>query len=285
MRQREGTVQPVVDALDEFAAELIFQVNRVHSQGQTQQGFQSITGSYLLNDTSANLNSSLSGLPFPVENGSFFIHLTHQDTGQRTSYQINVNGDAMSLDDLIDEINNVVGVPNVTAGANAERAFTLDADPGYEISFSDDTSGVLAVLGLNTFFTGSTANTIDVSQALLDDPTMLAVGADHVPGSNGTALAIANLQDVKFDELGGVGLREYWQNSVNHLAVRTTAANAAVEATGLVRDSLYAQLQAVSGVSLDEESISLLSYQRQFQAAARFISVIDETLQTLLSLA
>jgi flagellar hook-associated protein 1 FlgK len=41
----------------------------------------------------------------------------------------------------------------------------------------------------------------------------------------------------------------------------------------------------VSGVSLDEESINLLTFQRQFQAAARFISVIDETLQVLLSLA
>ena len=43
-------------------------------------------------------------------------------------------------------------------------------------------------------------------------------------------------------------------------------------------------MQAVSGVSLDEEVINLLTFQRQFQAAARFIAVIDETLQTLLSI-
>ena len=53
----------------------------------------------------------------------------------------------------------------------------------------------------------------------------------------------------------------------------------------IVRESLYAQVQNRSGVSLDEESINLISYQRQFQAAARFISVIDETLQVLLSIA
>ena len=191
----------------------------------------------------------------------------------------------MSLDDLIDEINTVVGVPNVTAAVNAERAFTLTADSGYEISFSDDTSGALAALGINTFFTGRSANTIEVNQVLLDDPTVLAVGAGHVPGSNDTALAIAALQDVALDELGGVSLREYWQNSVNSLAVRTSAANAAVESAQLVRESLYSQVQAVSGVSLDEESINLLTFQRQFQAAARFISVIDETLQILLNLA
>jgi flagellar hook-associated protein 1 FlgK len=38
-------------------------------------------------------------------------------------------------------------------------------------------------------------------------------------------------------------------------------------------------------VSLDEETIDLLSYQRQFQAAARYISTIDEAMQILLSIA
>ncbi len=285
MRQREETVTPMVEALDEFAGQLIFQVNRIHSQGQGQQGFESLTGTYLFNDTTANLNSGDANLPFSIDNGSFFVHVTHQDTGQRTSYQINVDGDAMSLDDLVAEINTVVGVPNITAGVSADRAFTLVADAGYEISFSDDTGGALAALGVNTFFDGRSANTIEVNQILLDDPTMLAAGSDHIPGSNGTALLVADLQDVALEDLGNVSLREYWQNSVNGHAVRTSAAIAAVESSGLVRDSLYSQLQAVSGVSLDEESINLLTFQRQFQAAARFISVIDETLQILLSLA
>ncbi|MDY7107795.1 MAG: flagellar hook-associated protein FlgK [Planctomycetota bacterium] len=285
MRQRENTVQPVIDALEEFTGQLIFQVNRLHSRGQGQQGFDSVTGTYAVNDTTANLNSGDANLPFRIENGSFFIHLTHSDSGQRTSYQIDIDGDSMSLDDLIAEMNTVVGVPNVTAGVNAEGAFTLAADAGYEISFSDDTSGALAALGVNTFFTGRTANTIAVNQVLLDDSTMLAVGAGHVPGSNDTALAIADLQDVALDDLGGVSLREYWLDSVNSLAVRTATANEAVESSELVRESLYSQIQAVSGVSLDEESINLLTFQRQFQAAARFISVIDETLQILLSLA
>jgi flagellar hook-associated protein 1 FlgK len=67
--------------------------------------------------------------------------------------------------------------------------------------------------------------------------------------------------------------------------VRAATANESVESSELVREGLYSQIQAVSGVSLDEESINLLTFQRQFQAAARFISVIDETLQILLSLA
>ena len=103
-------------------------------------------------------------------------------------------------------------------------------------------------------------------------------------GAYHTALALADLQDAPVTALSGSSLREFWQNSVNGLAVKASAANLAVESAGLVRQSLDAQIQSVSGVSLDEEAINLLMFQRHFQAAARFITVIDEMLETLLAL-
>jgi flagellar hook-associated protein 1 FlgK len=284
LNQRDGTVRPVIDDLDNFAGQLIFQVNRIHSQGQARTGFSSVAGTYAVDDTTTNLNASATGLPFPINNGSFFIHVTHGGTGLRTTHQINVNGNAMSLDDFVNQINNVVGVPNVTASVNADREFQLDASAGFEISFSDDSSGALAALGINTFFTGTRASDIDVNQLLIDDPNRLAAASGHIDGSNDTALAIAELQNLRLGDLGGRSLREYWQHSVNGLAVKAAGANAASESSRLVRESIGAQVQAVSGVSLDEESINLLTFQRQFQAAARFINVIDEALRTLLSI-
>ena len=288
LQQREETIRPEIDALDQFSAQLIFQVNRLHSQGQGRSpnmGFTSVTGTYAVADATANLNSTDAELPFSISNGSFFIHVTNQDTGTRTAHQINVDGNAMSMNDLVSQINTIVDVPNVTAAVNSSGQLVLTADAGYEISFSDDTSGALAALGINTFFTGSSAIDIDVNQLIVDNPAMLAAGGGHVEGSNTTALAVANLQDEKIDALGGKSLRELWQNSVNGLAVKVSAANTAVESSKIVAESLNAQIQSVSGVSLDEESINLLTFQRQFQAAARFISVIDETFQTLLSIA
>lgn len=285
MQQRSQTVQPAIDDLNTFASQLIFEVNRQHAQGQGRTGQTSVTGTYGVNDPTATLNSAAAGLDFPISNGSFFIHVTHQATGLRTTHQINVNGDADSLNDLINEINVVVGVPNVTAATGLGNTLTLTAASGFQISFSDDTSSALAALGINTFFDGANASDIDINQIVANDPDRLAAGAGHVPGSNGTALAMANLQNQQITALSGRSLREFWQESVNGLAVRTAAANDSVDATRLVRESLSAQIQAVSGVSLDEEAINLLLFQRQFQAAARFIAVIDETLQTLLSIA
>ena len=284
LRQREDTVDPAIADLDTFAQQLIFEVNRLHSQGQGRNGHESVEGTYGVLDTTVNLNSITANLPFRIENGSFFIHVTHQASGLRTTHQINVDGDAMSMDDLINEINVVVGVPNVTAGTGLGDVLTLTAASGYEISFSDDTSGALAALGINTFFTGSGAATMDVNQAVSDDPNLVAAGGGHVAGSNDTALALADLQNNSLKGLGDQSMREFWRNSVSSLAVKTNAANAAVESSILVRESLSAQVQAVSGVSLDEETINLLTFQRQFQAAARFITVIDEALQTLLAI-
>lgn len=284
MRQRTNTVQPAVDTLDRFASQLIFQVNRLHAQGQGGSGFASAQGIYGVQDATTNLNLASNDLPFRVENGSFFIHVTHKETGIKTAHQVNVDGDAMSLDDLVTQINTTVNVPNVTASVSVGSQLRLDADGGYEISFSDDSSGALAALGINTYFNGRNATDIAVDPGLMADPTRLSVGLGHVPGSNGSAVAIADLQGAALGDLGGQSLRSYWLDSVNDLAVRTSAANDAVESAQLVRESLGAQRQSVSGVSIDEEAINLITYQRQFQAAARFIQIIDEALETLLSI-
>ncbi len=283
LRQRDATVDPAIDALDGFANQLVFQVNRVHSQGQGKSGWGTVVGTTKATSASTPLNAAATDLPFNVKNGSFKFHVTNTTSGLRESAQVLVDPSTASLNDLAAAIN-ASGVANVTATVTSDNRLSLVAAGGYQISFSDDSSGALAALGINSFFSGDDASTIEVNQAMLDDPRLLATGKDLVPGSNGSALDVVALEDKAIDALGGRSLRGYWQGSVNQLAVRTAAANDAASGASLVRDSLEAQSEAVSGVSVDEEAIDLLSYQRQFQAAARFISTVDEAMQTLLAI-
>jgi flagellar hook-associated protein 1 len=143
---------------------------------------------------------------------------------------------------------------------------------------------VLAGLGINSLFGGYDAKTIEVNAQILGDPRLLAVGRDHVEGSNGGALAIAALSSQQVESLGGRSIRGFWTAETTALGVRAEAAINRADSTKLVRESLDSQVQAMSGVSIDEESINMLAYQRQFQAAARFITIIDETIQQLLAL-
>ena len=52
----------------------------------------------------------------------------------------------------------------------------------------------------------------------------------------------------------------------------------------MVYDSLDSQRAALSGVSIDEESINLMDFQRQYQAAAKVISTANDLTQVLLGL-
>ncbi|MCE2881472.1 MAG: flagellar hook-associated protein FlgK [Planctomycetaceae bacterium] len=284
-RQRADNVDPAIDALDTLAQQLIFQVNRIHSQGQGTRGWTSVTGLNRVADRTANLASDAAQLPFDIRNGSFELHVTNTSTGVRSTVLVSVDPQTMSMDDLAAAISSAMPAGTGSASVTPDGALKIDATGGYELSFSGDSSGALAALGVNSFFGGSDASDISVNQAIATDPRLLASGKGHVAGSNAVALEIAALEDLSIDALGGRSLRGFWQSSTTDLAVTTQAANTRADSTRLVRENLEAQSQATSGVSIDEESINMLSYQRQFQAAARFIATIDETLQTLLSIA
>jgi flagellar hook-associated protein 1 FlgK len=284
-RQREETILPAMATLDEFAAELVFQVNDLHAQGQGLANRTEVIGAVVGIDPDENLNANGSGVPWEIRNGVFELHVVNATTGLRATYQVAVDPDEMSLQDLVDRINVDLGVSDATASIGPSGEFRVTAAPGHEIAFSDDSSGALAALGVNGLFTGTSASEITVDQSVLDDPSLLATSNDFTSGGNDTALAIVELENRSIEAFGGRSLREKWQSEVNTLAVATGAARTRYESSILVRESLEAQNQAVSGVSIDEEAIDLMTLQRQFQAAARFITVIDEAMQVLLSIA
>ena len=48
-------------------------------------------------------------------------------------------------------------------------------------------------------------------------------------------------------------------------------------------EQLTLERESVSGVSIDEEAANLIKYQRFYEAAARYISVVDELLNVLVN--
>ena len=282
LRQRAETVEPAIESLDTLARELMFQVNKVHSQSQGQIGITSVTGLNRITNAAVPLNST--EIPFAMRNGAFELHVKSLATGLRTTVTVSVDPATATLTDLRNAVNAAIPAGTASASITADNTLRLDANAGYELSFANDTSGVLAGLGINSIFGGYDAKTIEINSQVLADPRLLAVTRDHVPGSNGGALAIAALSTNPIEALGGRSIRGFWTASTTELGVRAEAANNRAESTALVRESLDSQIQALSGVSIDEESINMLAFQRQFQAAARFITAIDETIQQLLRL-
>jgi flagellar hook-associated protein 1 FlgK len=243
-----------------------------------------LTGTVGLDDPTAVLGGDASGIVFPIDNGQFTISLRDPDSGEIVqAFDIQVDPQTMSLQDVVDQINAVSG-GGISASIDGNGRLELSGTGGNELTFSDDSSGFLSAVGVNTFFTGSSAADIGISEALQASPELLALGNGNVDGSTATALAIAGLQDSESSLLQGQAITDFWAGSVGTLGIRTSAGAGMFQSSSMVRENLAVQMMSVSGVSMDEETINLLAYERQFEAAARYLSVVDETLEILMNL-
>jgi flagellar hook-associated protein 1 FlgK len=276
-----------INKTDDLAHNLIFELNKLHASGQGLDGFSSVTSTASANDPTVALNDPLSGLKFTPTNGSFVVHVKNKTSGLETSTLVQVdldglNGNDTTFNSLTSSIDAISGV---SAKLNAGK-LTVSADSSdVQVSFSQDSSGVLAALGINNFFNGSNARDISVSQTLKDQPTLLAAAKNGNPGDNQTALAIAALESTKLAALKGSSLKDNYQAMVNGVAASAAAAKVNTEATATVQQTLESQREALSGVSMDEEAINLMRQQRAFQAASRVIAAVDEMLKTVIQLA
>jgi len=285
---RDNYINPAIQTVDSVAAGLINAVNTIHSQGQGLAGFSSVTGTTQVLNSTVALNDPAAGIAFPPSNGSFNLYLTDASTGLITTQQINVNlsgqGTQDSLDSLVASINNAGGGA-ITASVNAAGNLVISSnDQNITFGFGEDTSGTLAALGINTFFTGTNAGNIDVNQTLKDNSDLLATGRGNLAGSNQNAQALALAGAASVSILGGKGINDFYTSYIGALASAGKTASDAATTRQTIHDTLFAQQQSISGVSMDEEAINLTQYQRAFQGSARFITVVDEMLQTILGL-
>ena len=70
---------------------------------------------------------------------------------------LNGTGQDMSLSDLQNEINSNVSGVTAAISSTGQLTLTSNSPENEQFSFANDTSHILAALGLNTFFTGTSA--------------------------------------------------------------------------------------------------------------------------------
>jgi len=291
---RDGSVDETIDRLDTLAKELIFSVNRFHSTSQNAGGLTSATSTMRIptdDQTKAfddATNTTFKDAAFMPETGSFIVHSRNPASGavEEKLVTVDMSGDAADNTTAADIAAAIDEVAGLNASFDAAGRLSITSDTGFEFSFEDDTSGVLATLGVNSYFTGSSARDIAVRQDLIDDPTKVGIGAmrDGSFVENAAALDIAGLQGSAIEGLGSISTQDYWQDTIQQIANEADTARTDAESSRVVRENLSAQRSALSGVSVDEESINLLTFQTQYQGSARVISTADELINTLIAL-
>ncbi len=272
--------------LDSLAAGLINEINKVHAGGKGLVGFDTLTGLTGVLDSTIALNTADNGIAFVPKTGSFFIDMKDKGSGTVVRTQVNIDLDGIgpdtTLDSLAADIN--ANVTNLTATVLASGKLQLTAATGYTFSFGDDTSGALAALGINTFFSGKDSLDIGRNPRIAGNNALRAAGTSDLPGDGSNATALVGVQDLAVASLGGVSLNDYYTATMANLAVSASAVNSADEAANVIFDSLTVQRESISGVNLDEEAVALMSFQRAYEGVARYMRVVDDMMQTLLTL-
>ena len=135
------------------------------------------------------------------------------------------------------------------------------------------------------FFTGTNASDIGVNPALADDPSSLqASGVAGNAGDNQVALALAQMANSSQAALGNQTFSESYDGTVTNLGNALATVNSQVDDQQAVTTMLQTQRSSVSGVSVDDEMTSLVQYQRAFQASAHLVSVVDQMLNTVVTM-
>jgi flagellar hook-associated protein 1 FlgK len=136
---------------------------------------------------------------------------------------------------------------------------------------------------MNAFFSGRDALTIAVDAALAADPGRLSAGLTGAAGDNGAAQALASLRNAKVMLDGTATQEDFYRSLAGALGTRTAEAGDRAESQGFLEAQLEAERERLSGVNLDEEAVNLITHQRAYQAAARFIATVDTLLDTLIN--
>lgn len=281
----QARITGVVTQEDTLAHNLIFELNKLHASGQGIAGVSSVTGTNAVADPTKALNSTASGLAFAPNNGSFVVHVRQKASGLVTSTLVQVNLAGQPTDTTLNSLAaSLNGINGVTATIAGGRLQISAANSAVDLSFSQDSSGVLAALGVNSFYTGKDASDIAVNSVVMNQPQLLAAAKNGDSADNQTALAIAALESQPVAALNGTSLKDTYQAMIDGVASQTAAAKTNAQATQMVMDTLQAQRQTLSGVSLDEEAVNLMQQQRAFQGAAKLVTTINDMMQTVLDM-
>lgn len=164
---------------------------------------------------------------------------------------------------------------DLTSAVNAEHINGYDANGNTGITFFDD---------ISTPIPGSVPSR-NVRVALTDSSQVAAAGnPDAAPGDNENALTIASLETTHKVGTTNDTFDNFFSQIVSTVGIEAARNELALSGAQDATVQLQNLRDGYSGVSLEEEMIDLIQYQRGFESSAKFLATVDEMMNALLQL-
>jgi len=313
------------DRLKALTQSLAWEVNRIHSQGGGLTPMTNALGTYAVGRDNVplgspealfawsdrlqtgsvsfaifgpdgNNNPAIPAIPYPgLDVLSFLVPPGLNGNFDPSIHSLENVRDAFRAATFTDKDTGLTVGPGFFTADIVDGKLQISVPDGYGFAVTDDTSGLLAALGINTFFAGDSPATFGIRPDLSTNLNLINAGQVNVPGEinkgdNQIAKQLADLAN-KAVEIGTTwnkktsqSISSYYSTLVAKVGADTTSVKfTAASETAMALD-LYVRSEEISGVSLDEEMSSLIKFQASYKAAAKLITTADEMIQTLLSL-
>jgi len=133
------------------------------------------------------------------------------------------------------------------------------------------------------------ASSLRINGDLLEDSSLLSAaagdGTGHSSGSgDGTiALEMVRLFEEPIFNDGSATIDDHYTSFVSTLGSRSRQSAVMDENQQTLLGQIDTQRQSVSGVNIDEEMMDLVQYQQSYKAISRYVTVLDELLDTVIS--
>ncbi|MDZ4825251.1 MAG: flagellar hook-associated protein FlgK [Actinomycetota bacterium] len=177
-------------------------------------------------------------------------------------------------------VTGAAGVPLVISitptGTNATRVRALGANTGFSTLLGGTAVGADGIGG-RRFFEGTTSADLHVSADIAGNGNAIGAGvASGGPVDGSRALEIAELAT------SASGPDSLYRSFIVSLGVEAQTTQRRQEIQEVSMERVDEARNGASGVSIDEEMVNMVQFQQAYAAAARFMTAIDQMLETLI---
>lgn len=299
---QDGFLQETMNNLDTFARGMIESTNNLYAQSATTS-MRTNTLSFGATDALMNSDENFSTGTFDVVvydidgNEVGRRSITIDDTTVMEDSPLTANsiiGQMRALADDNNDNNALNDIDDMLDAGFASNVFQINfpssfASQGYTFAIEDHGTNFAGATGVNRFFDGDDAKTIDLNTNLKNDPTLIKGHKSPVNGDNQTALDMVELQFSSVMFKNGTNtssdtLYGYFDTLVTKVGTKTNSAILSNESITAQYNAVKQEYDSVSKVSIDEELANLIRYQTSYGAAAKIITTIDQMMTTLLGI-
>lgn len=285
---RNDIVKEVQSQLDNVATTMMTDINKIHTQAVGSSGSFTTLTSQMMPDALSDFSPALGGT-----NAEEVIIRVTDSGGTVTTTVINIDASATTTDTMTSIAAQFDAIADISSSIDSAGKMVITATGGAQFDFlpvspvtNSDTIGFLAAVGLNTFFSGTNAETITITNFISGSGGIGRIASSGTTSmeDNEAILEMAKYGDTISSNFGGYTPKGYYRQIATSLGSTISASQLRYDNTNSILRSLNQRRDEISGVDMNNEASKMLLFERMFQGMAKYIQIVTRTIDTVMTI-